>query len=95
MDKIAGVMPLPWEDPNTAPALLRQFGHFKLPVLSLLERDPAKRPSMDQFLKQCNRVLMNTTKNKPSFNQEDIESDVSGDDDALATAISSLFSSIQ
>lgn len=62
MDRIVGELPLPWEDPEIAPALLRRFGHFKLPVMSLLERDPSKRPSMNEFLKECNRVLMHTTK---------------------------------
>ena len=62
MDKIAGVQPLPWEDPETAPSLLRRFGHFKMAVMSLLQRDPADRPSMEDFRKQCNRVLMQTTK---------------------------------
>jgi hypothetical protein len=62
MDKIAGVEPLPWEDEATAPALLRRFGHFKMAVMGLLNRDPSARPSMSEFRKQCNRVLMQTTK---------------------------------
>ena len=62
MDKITGVQPLPWEDPDTAPALLSRFGHFKMAVMGLLQRDPDARPSMEEFRKQCNRVLMQTTK---------------------------------
>jgi hypothetical protein len=61
MDKIAGLGPLPWEDPVTAPAMLRRFGHFKFAVMGLLSREPEERPSMREFRKQCNRVLMQTT----------------------------------
>lgn len=61
MDKIAGVEALPWEDAATAPILLRRFGHFKMAVMGLLQRDPEDRPSMEEFRKQCNRVLMHTT----------------------------------
>jgi hypothetical protein len=61
MDKIAGLELLPWEDPVTAPAMLRRFGHFKFAVMGLLSRDPEERPSMCEFCKQCNRVLMQTT----------------------------------
>lgn len=62
MDRIVGELPLPWEDADTAPALLRRFGHFKLAVMNLLQREPSKRPSMKAFLKDCNRVLMHTTR---------------------------------
>jgi hypothetical protein len=62
MDRITGVTQLPWEDPETAPALLRRFGHFKFAVMSLLERDPEKRVGMPEFRKLCNRVLMQTTR---------------------------------
>jgi hypothetical protein len=58
MDMIQGVQPLPWEDPDTAPVLMRNFGYFK----SLLERDPARRPSMAEFRRKCNRVLLQTTR---------------------------------
>jgi hypothetical protein len=61
MDKIAGLEPLPWEDPVTAPTLLKHFGHFKLAVMGLLNRNPEERISMCEFRKQCNRVLMQTT----------------------------------
>jgi hypothetical protein len=61
MDKIAGLEPLPWENPVTAPAMLRRFGHFKFAVMGLLSRDPEDRPSMCEFRRQCNRVQMQTT----------------------------------
>jgi hypothetical protein len=38
MDMIQGVQPLPWEDPDTAPVLMRNFRYFKNAVMSLLER---------------------------------------------------------
>lgn len=62
MDRIVGVEALPWEDPQTAPALLRRFGHFRVAVMNLLARNPEERPSMPEFRQQCNRVLMHTTK---------------------------------
>jgi hypothetical protein len=62
MDMIQGVQPLPWEDPDTAPVLMRNFGYFKNAVMSLLERDPARRPSMAEFRRKCNRVLLQTTR---------------------------------
>lgn len=47
----------PWENPATAPRLLRKLGHFRSAILSLLDRDPLARPSMAEFKRACNNVL--------------------------------------
>jgi hypothetical protein len=54
---ILGSEMAPWEHPMTAAAMLRPLGHFKGPVLAMLERDPRNRPSMLQFKQACQRVL--------------------------------------
>ena len=59
--QIAGEAPLPWEDPATAPAILKRFGLFKEVILELLERDPDARPSMADFMRSCRQVLALTT----------------------------------
>lgn len=62
MDRIEGVncMKLPWEG-ALLPTVRRQLGVFKDSVLKLLARDPAERPSMEQFCISCDRVLAGST----------------------------------
>lgn len=64
ISQIVGDTPLPWEDPATAPAILKRFGLFKAVILELLERDPDARPSMIDFMRSCRQVLALTTSNR-------------------------------
>ena len=48
---------LPWEDGGARPDMVPALGVFKEPVLALLNRNPAQRPSMDSFCGMCNRLL--------------------------------------
>lgn len=63
MDQIEGLkgMELPWEGRSLSAANRRRLGIIKGRVFSLLSRDPAKRPSMEQFCDSCNRVLAGST----------------------------------
>ena len=61
MDMILGKAPAPWEDPQTARALLKPLGIFKPAVLGLLRRDPAQRDTIKTFLEASRRSLANTS----------------------------------
>lgn len=53
---------MPWEELTARGARLRRrLGHFRGPILSLLERDPTQRPSMVAFKRTCHSVLLSTT----------------------------------
>jgi hypothetical protein len=52
---------LPWEGHRLTPATRQQLGIFKDTLLNLLHRDPARRPSMKEFCRSCNRVLSGST----------------------------------
>ena len=58
---VLGTEEAPWEAPATSAALLNKLGYFKKPVLALLDRNPAERPTMAEFLQACRRVLSHTT----------------------------------
>jgi hypothetical protein len=59
MDHIEGRngMHLPWEGESLTAVNRSRLGVFRGVVLMLLSRDPADRPSMEQFCKTCDRVL--------------------------------------
>jgi hypothetical protein len=63
MDRIEGLngQELPWEGQNLTPANRRQLGVFRGTLMELLNRDPAERPSMENFCDTCNRVLAGTS----------------------------------
>jgi hypothetical protein len=63
MDRIEGLngKELPWEGEGLTPAIRRSLGIFRAPILKLLSRDPAERPSMSEFCDSCNRVLAGST----------------------------------
>lgn len=62
MDRIEGVngLQLPWEG-ALSPAVRTQLGIFRSIVLRLLARNPAERPSLEDFCVSCDRVLAGTT----------------------------------
>lgn len=58
---ILGEKTAPWEDETKALGLAKRFGHLKGPILALLNREPAERPSMIELQYACKRVLSHTT----------------------------------
>jgi hypothetical protein len=54
---ILGEQLAPWEDADTAQALLKPLGIFKKAVLGLLKRNPQQRTTIPQFQKSCRHVL--------------------------------------
>jgi hypothetical protein len=59
MDQIEGVngRQLPWEGAKLTSHNRRRLGLFRASISMLLSRDPAKRPSMEEFCDACDRVL--------------------------------------
>ena len=53
---------LPWEEDPQRGELLWRLGALKRHTMALLDRDPARRPSMRAFVNACERVLASTTK---------------------------------
>jgi hypothetical protein len=50
---LRGENDLPWEGKNLA-NFERKLGRMRGPVLALLNRDPAKRMTCTEFVKECN-----------------------------------------
>ena len=57
--QLLGEDKLPWESMSSVDR--RKLGAFRGPILQLLDRDPAKRPSMSEFYNQCNSVFTSST----------------------------------
>ena len=57
MAQLRGELPLPWEGALSA-QLRDKLGVFKEPVLQLLQRDPARRASMQYFSGMCRTMFM-------------------------------------
>lgn len=69
MDQIEAVkgMQLPWEN-ALSQEVHNQLGVFRKHVLKLLARDPAERPSMEEFCASCDCMLDGTTDVRHSEN---------------------------
>lgn len=63
MDRIMGErgLQMPWEGAQMTRSLRRKLGVFKDALMQLVDRDPAKRPSMADFCHTCNQVLGGTS----------------------------------
>lgn len=63
MDCIEGLngLQLPWEGDSLTAENRRKLGIFRGSITALLARDPAKRPSMEDFCESCNQVLAGST----------------------------------
>jgi hypothetical protein len=53
---LQGEKDLPWEGKNLA-NFERKLGRMRDPVLALLHRDPAKRMTCTEFVKECNSLF--------------------------------------
>ena len=59
MAQILGHEAAPWD--TMAEGDRRKLGAFKGPILELLRRDPAQRPTMPQFYAACNAIFASST----------------------------------
>jgi hypothetical protein len=53
---LRGQKDLPWEGKNLE-QFERKLGRMRGPVLALLHRDPAKRMTCAEFVKECNHLF--------------------------------------
>lgn len=56
-DRIAGRVPLPWEEPEAKASGHRQLRILKHTVLACLNRDPSARPTAAKLLRSWNRIF--------------------------------------
>lgn len=61
IEKLLGKQPLPWEEGQLTAAQRSRLGVFRRPVVQLLERDPSRRPSLQQFCDMCTSIFSATT----------------------------------
>jgi hypothetical protein len=55
--QLLGHAPLPWEGERLSRETAKRLGIFREHVLRLLDRDPAKRPTMHQFAAACDSIF--------------------------------------
>lgn len=55
--QLLGEEELPWEGGNLTFDHRTRLGALRRPILSLLERDPGQRPSMQAFSDMCRRLI--------------------------------------
>lgn len=61
--QLLGERHLPWE--RMSPEDRKKLGAFRNPILQLLERNPAKRPTMTQFYQNCNDIFSSSVTYTP------------------------------
>lgn len=83
--QLLGEEPLPWENMSTADR--HKLGAFRGPIMELLNRDPAKRPSMPQFYHNCNSIFTTSTTYTPGTKNDTMKS---GNTDTLSSQPSEL-----
>lgn len=59
--QLRGEQPLPWAEGRLSPELRARLGSFYGPILQLLERDPALRPSAAQLIDACMAIASSST----------------------------------
>lgn len=59
-----GEKKLPWE--RMSPDDRKKLGAFRSPILQLLERNPAQRPTMEQFYHNCNSIFSSSVTYLPA-----------------------------
>lgn len=57
---LAGERPLPWEG-GLSPRTQRRLGILRRPVLQLLQREPSRRSTMEDFCDSCGHILTSRT----------------------------------
>jgi hypothetical protein len=61
--QLLGQAKLPWETMTAEDR--HKLGAFRKPILALLNRDPAKRPTMPDFYNNCNAIFSTSTTYTP------------------------------
>ena len=61
MRRLAGELPLPWEDVQTCSHITRALGRYCGTVLALVDRDPARRPSVAEFIRTSRDIISRTS----------------------------------
>ena len=63
MDRITGAneKQLPWEEEKNRAYFRKKLGMFRNTLLQLVHRDPAGRPTMQQFSAACENILVKST----------------------------------
>lgn len=59
--QLLGDAPLPWEAAADPSAVLHKIGIFREPLLQLLQREPARRATMQDFCNACNSLVASNT----------------------------------
>lgn len=59
--QLLGEEPLPWEGDRLTSAMRKSLGIFRSNVLRLLDRNPAKRMTMQQFANACDAIFDSRT----------------------------------
>lgn len=55
--RIAGELPLPWEDLQAGAHIVRALGRYRGTVLSLVNRDPARRSTVTEFIRASRDIV--------------------------------------
>ena len=59
--RLRGDVPLPWADGELSPDARARIGELYAPLMQLLDRDPARRPSAAEFCDQCMAIASSAT----------------------------------
>lgn len=59
--QLLGDEPLPWEGERLTAAMRKSLGIFRTNVLRLLDRNPSKRMTMQQFANACDAIFDSRT----------------------------------
>jgi hypothetical protein len=68
VSQLKGEADLPWEGQRADPETLRKLRALRGPVLQLLARDPARRPTLKAFCNMCDDIFGTRTIRTPGFN---------------------------
>lgn len=66
MRRIVGELPLPWEDVQTGAPIARALGRYRGTIMSLLHRDPARRPAVAEFLRTSRDIVSRVSTPEPA-----------------------------
>lgn len=55
--QLLGDQELPWEGARAAPETMRKLRSLRTPVLALLDRNPQRRLTMQQFCESCDDIF--------------------------------------
>eukprot|EP00892_Ulva_mutabilis_P011476 jgi/Ulvmu1/8700/UM047_0040.1 len=65
MARLAGELPLPWEDEQASTPITHALGRYRGTVLALVRRDPARRASVAEFIQLSRDLISRTSLSAP------------------------------